>query len=159
MAGVTGPGPEPDRRDSARMLLFDGDDRLVLIRRVREGVPPYLVTPGGGVEEGESTSEAAVRECAEELGAVVTPGPVAVLTAPDPSGVVTFHLGVVRRFDPALRTGPELSEPGRGTYETIHVAVDDADALSLLRPEALRSLIATHGGLWIGWARSQFSQL
>ena len=59
------------RRRSARVLLFDDQGRLVLIRRTRPTGETYLTTPGGGVGPDETWEVAAARECAEELGAEV----------------------------------------------------------------------------------------
>lgn len=41
------------------------DDRVLVIKRHRDGVD-YAVLPGGGVEPGESSAEAALRELHEE---------------------------------------------------------------------------------------------
>src|SRR5688572_2057788 len=50
----------------AGVVLVDGD-LVALIRRDRDGETYYLF-PGGGVEDGESEEQAAVRESSEELG-------------------------------------------------------------------------------------------
>ena len=50
------------------VLIQDG--RVALIERHRAGLD-YFVFPGGGVDEGESPEEAAVREAMEELGVEV----------------------------------------------------------------------------------------
>ena len=50
----------------ARVVIVD-DGRVALIRRVRAGTT-YYIFPGGGVEDGETPAEAAVREAYEELG-------------------------------------------------------------------------------------------
>jgi len=42
------------------------DNRILLMRRVRDG-REYFVFPGGGVEENESIEEAIIREIQEEL--------------------------------------------------------------------------------------------
>lgn len=59
-------------RNTARVLLVDDDQRVLLFRcwldADREGRGPMWITPGGGVEPGESLAEAAVREMREETG-------------------------------------------------------------------------------------------
>lgn len=47
------------------------DDKVVLIERYRDG-KHYFVFPGGGVDEGETPEQAAVREMEEETGLRVT---------------------------------------------------------------------------------------
>jgi 8-oxo-dGTP pyrophosphatase MutT (NUDIX family) len=60
------------RRRSARVLLIDGHDRLLLLRKLpdkrlpEEGITWW--TPGGGVERNESIRQAAARELYEEVG-------------------------------------------------------------------------------------------
>ncbi len=57
------------------MLLLDDDGRLLLLQDSDLGLDPVVhwwVTPGGGVDPGESDAEAVVRELIEETGLVVT---------------------------------------------------------------------------------------
>ncbi|MFC7489142.1 MULTISPECIES: NUDIX hydrolase [unclassified Knoellia] len=68
--------PAPDersrnRRRAMRVLLVDSDDRLLLFRDSDPGIvprPTFWITPGGGVDPGETDLQAAVREVAEETG-------------------------------------------------------------------------------------------
>ncbi|MCE9552987.1 MAG: NUDIX domain-containing protein [Planctomycetes bacterium] len=66
------PTSEPRRRGAVAVVLRQG--RLLVIRRSPFVVAPgALCFPGGGIEAGESESEALVREVREELGATVLP--------------------------------------------------------------------------------------
>ncbi|MBZ6077031.1 NUDIX hydrolase [Microvirga puerhi] len=60
------------RRPSARLLLLDPLGRVLLFRFSHQRGPlagqTYWATPGGGVEEGETFEEAAIRELGEETG-------------------------------------------------------------------------------------------
>lgn len=56
----------------ARVLARDGEGRVAL---VRHGYAPGWHLPGGAVEVGETAVDAAIRELAEETGAVVSAGP------------------------------------------------------------------------------------
>lgn len=59
-------------RRSARVLLLDRDDRLLLVRSALVPGEPERgdawFVPGGGVEPGEDLTEAALRELREETG-------------------------------------------------------------------------------------------
>lgn len=66
------------------MLLIDPTDRVLLFEDSDPGLPSrptFWITPGGGIDPGESAVEAAVREVAEETGYDLAPaalsGPIA----------------------------------------------------------------------------------
>ena len=65
-------------RRSARVLLIDAADRLLLVRSALVIGRPELgyawFAPGGGVEPGESLTAAAARELHEETGLAAAPG-------------------------------------------------------------------------------------
>jgi 8-oxo-dGTP pyrophosphatase MutT (NUDIX family) len=68
-----GAPPRPWRR-SGRLLVLDPHDRLLLLHARDPYYPelgPWWEVPGGGVDPGEDTVAAAVREVAEETGVVV----------------------------------------------------------------------------------------
>jgi 8-oxo-dGTP pyrophosphatase MutT (NUDIX family) len=67
---MTEPTPEP----TVAMAIVTSQHGVLLARR-RDGKPPWTFL-GGGIEDGESPSDAAVREVKEEAGLVVTAGSV-----------------------------------------------------------------------------------
>ncbi len=65
--------PELVRRVGGRLLLIDPDGRLLLIHeRTDDGAATFWITPGGGLEPGETPQQAAVRETYEETGIEIT---------------------------------------------------------------------------------------
>lgn len=63
------------RREGARVILLDAQGRVLLVQGGDPGAPEaglWWFTPGGGVDPGETTAQAAVRELREETGFEVT---------------------------------------------------------------------------------------
>lgn len=80
---TTGAGEDADAivRGAARVLLVDERGRLLLFRvaiadrRGIDGVRSFWITPGGGIEAGETPEVAAARELWEETGIRAEVGP------------------------------------------------------------------------------------
>jgi 8-oxo-dGTP pyrophosphatase MutT (NUDIX family) len=65
----------PIPRRAARILVIDAQRRVLLFRGFDPGRPGirYWFTAGGGMDEGETSAEAAARELREETGLSVRP--------------------------------------------------------------------------------------
>lgn len=64
----------PVRRDTARLLVLDPENRVLLFRFTPPNRDPFWATPGGAVDPGEDFPTAARRELFEETGIVADPG-------------------------------------------------------------------------------------
>jgi 8-oxo-dGTP pyrophosphatase MutT (NUDIX family) len=63
-------------RPTARIILCKPNDEVFMLKTHFDpevGLPPRWITPGGGIDPGESVLEAAIRELAEETGLRVSP--------------------------------------------------------------------------------------
>ncbi len=66
-----GDANDPIVRPTARVILLDPRDRVLLIRVALDQAPeqePFWHMPGGMIEPGETYEQTAQRECAEETG-------------------------------------------------------------------------------------------
>lgn len=69
--------PPPIYRPTARILVFDAQDRLLMLQLTDPKAQNrrFWITPGGGVDPGESFEAGAQRELWEETGIVAPIGP------------------------------------------------------------------------------------
>jgi 8-oxo-dGTP pyrophosphatase MutT (NUDIX family) len=58
----------PVFRPTARLLVVDPDDRVLLFSSANADGGTWWFTPGGGIHRGETVTQAAVRELSEETG-------------------------------------------------------------------------------------------
>ncbi|MFG1754916.1 NUDIX hydrolase [Streptosporangium sandarakinum] len=131
-------------RERVRGVLITPVGRLMLIKRIRPGVAPYWVLPGGGVEDGDATLEAALhREVHEELaGAATICSLIHVIEGDDRQYV---FLARVHTWDPARRSGPEFADPARGDYVVEEVPLTAAGLAGItLVPASVARLLADH---------------
>ena len=102
-------------RAAVGAIVFDGDGRLLLIRRANPPSQGLWSLPGGRVETGESAEQAVVRELLEETGlrGVIT-AEAGTVRLPAPGGghyrVRDFRLDVVGSMEPTA--GDDAAEAG-----------------------------------------------
>jgi 8-oxo-dGTP pyrophosphatase MutT (NUDIX family) len=111
-------------------VVRDGVGRVLFIRRSDSGL--YAI-PGGGVELGETLTQAVRREVLEETGiTVVVSGLVGVYS--DPDHVIAFSDGEVRQeFSVCFRASPvggELRTSDEST-EVLWVGVEELEGLDV----------------------------
>jgi 8-oxo-dGTP pyrophosphatase MutT (NUDIX family) len=70
---------QPIARQAGRMFILDDDHRVLLMHELRDigSQLSHWITPGGGVEAGETLAQAAVREVYEETGLLLHLDPAA----------------------------------------------------------------------------------
>jgi 8-oxo-dGTP pyrophosphatase MutT (NUDIX family) len=125
------------------VLIQDG--RVALIERHRAGLN-YFVFPGGGVDEGESVEQAAIREAMEELGIEVTiKQKVAEVQLGEKSRQIYFLVeqtggefgsGVGEEY-----TDSDPASPEEGVYVPIWMPVDQLPLYANVYPADLARMV------------------
>lgn len=138
-------------RTRAGIILIE-DDKVALIERHRAGLD-YYVFPGGGVDEGETPQQAAVREAKEELGVDV------ILK----QKVVVIHFGLSTQiYFLAERIGGEFGtgvgeeftdsdpdDPEEGIYIPVWMPIDEMPRHDKIFPQSMaKTLLKAHTAGW-----------
>jgi len=127
-------------RISVRAIMRTHSGEICLIRRVKAG-DEYWTTPGGGVEDGESHSQALIREMREETGARIermSPQPVCELRSPTQIQLF-FTCYETERGAP---TGAEhLRSTPDNLFEVCYVPITQLDQLKIVPAEIKAQII------------------
>jgi 8-oxo-dGTP diphosphatase len=91
-------------------VVFDGEGRVLLVRRGRPPKVGFWTVPGGRMEPGETLLECCRREVREETGLDIEPGPIVAVADRAAEG---YHYVIVD-FAARLR-GPESPDPRAAT--------------------------------------------
>lgn len=115
------------------------DDKILLMRRVKNG-REYFVFPGGGIHEGETPEEAAIRELKEEFGISVKIEKL--LFKMENRGKEEFYF-LVREFSGTPEIGGEEKEQmsADNQYYPAWKELSEISSLSNLYPEGAREKV------------------
>jgi 8-oxo-dGTP diphosphatase len=137
-------------------IVLIQDNKVALIERHRAGLH-YFVFPGGGVDEGESPEQAAIREAREELGIeVAIKQKVAEVRVGQKSRQVyflaeqtggEFGTGVGEEF-----TDSDPYSPEEGIYVPIWMPVDELLHHQNIYPADVARLVVK--SMQDGWVKS-----
>lgn len=127
-------------------IVLIQDDKVALIERHRAGLD-YFVFPGGGVDEGESPEQAAIREAREELGVeVAIKQKVAKIQLASKSRQVYF---LVKQVGGEFGTGlgeeysdADPNDPDEGIYIPIWMPIDQLPVQEKIYPAEVARLVA-----------------
>ena len=130
-------------RTRAGIVLIE-DNKVALIERHRAGLE-YFVFPGGGVDEGETPEQAAVREAMEELGVeVVVKQKVAEIQI-ETSRQIYF---LVERVGGEFGTGTgeeftdsDPSDPSEGIYVPVWMPIQELPLHGNIYPVELVEIV------------------
>jgi len=137
-----------DINQRVRAILLTDQHHVLLFKRVRPGVTPYWVAPGGGIDASDTGPEAALsREMMEELGATIEIVRYAFVYDHRPASnrIIRqlFYLCRLIDRDPSRRTAPEFNDPTRGQYIAEEVPLQRRTLNQLnIQPHDLQTYLA-----------------
>ena len=129
-----------------RVIVFDEDNRILMVRQDHPERTVWMV-PGGGIEDGENSAQAAVREVLEETGLEVEIlGLIWHVEEVSDRGqrFVNFFKARVAGGELKLGADPEFSEDEQVLAQVRFMSRDEVSVLENLYPEFLREELWQH---------------
>jgi ADP-ribose pyrophosphatase YjhB (NUDIX family) len=123
-----------------RAVILDEENRMLLVKQHHEDKDIWMV-PGGGIEEGENSAEAAVREVKEETGLDIEVGRLlwhAEEASERGQRFVNFFMARIRGGELALGADPEFDEDHQVLREVKFMSREEVEQIPILYPEGLR---------------------
>lgn len=127
-----------------RVIIFDDDRRILMVRQHHEGRDIWMV-PGGGIEDNENAKQAAVREVKEETGLDVEIEKliwhVEEVSEERGQRFVNFFLANIKGGNLELGYDPELLGQKQVMEEVRFVSKDELEQMEYVYPDYLRNEI------------------
>ncbi|MGI6751450.1 MAG: NUDIX domain-containing protein [Anaerovoracaceae bacterium] len=128
-------------KGGVRVILTDEKNRILMVCQNHEGKKIWMV-PGGGIEEGENSLEAAKREMVEETGLQVEISEliwhVEEVSPERGQRFVNFFLAEQVGGEARLGEDPELNSDQQVLVELDYFTREEIEKLPLVYPEYLR---------------------
>ena len=129
-----------------RVIVLDEDNRILMVKQEHPERTVWMV-PGGGIEDGENSAQAAVREVLEETGLEVEIlGLIWHVEEVSDRGqrFVNFFKARVAGGELKLGADPEFSEDEQVLAQVRFMSRDEVSGLENLYPEFLREELWQH---------------
>ena len=123
-----------------RIVILDKDNRILMVKQHHEDKDIWMV-PGDGIEEGESSMAAAVREMKEETGLDVEIDRLIWHTeevSDRGQRFVNFFMGRIKGGELALGADPEFDNDHQVLREVRFMSREEIENIEYLYPEYLR---------------------
>lgn len=135
-------------RPRAGIILIE-DGKLALMERHKQG-RHYFAFPGGGVDEGETEEQAAVREAHEELGIHVEVVQLAAEVLREGRRKQVYFLVQRTGGEFGTGTGEEYDEPDEinGTYHPMWMPLEDVVKENVVPRELAELTVRSHREGW-----------
>lgn len=123
-----------------RVVILDNHNRMLMVKQEHEGREIWMV-PGGGIEEGENSVDAAVREIKEETGLDIEVGKLiwhVEEVSERGQRFVNFFMGRITGGQMALGLDPEFDEDSQVLREVKFMSRQEIEEIPVLYPEYLK---------------------
>ncbi len=123
-----------------RVVILDNQNRMLMVKQEHEDRDIWMV-PGGGIEEGENSVDAAVREIKEETGLDIEVGKLiwhVEEVSERGQRFVNFFMGRIIGGEMALGLDPEFDEDSQVLREVKFMSRQEIEEIPVLYPEYLK---------------------